>query len=164
MSDIRVPPGDKSLQQCWDEAIEKASAIYDNQMVRLSVAVPALVNLSLIIQTKLCSFGEISITYAGTKGPSYQSFYLTLISALLGSSNNCHSHVATALNDLNFKGIRYWNTFLLILFMMFNSSFVKYVGLSISIISNLNDTYLDFVIAAGDVSFRHILVFSLLFL
>lgn len=41
-------------------------------------------------------------------------------------SNNCHSHVATALNICNFKRITYWNTFLLIIYMAIYGKYVRY--------------------------------------
>eukprot|EP00026_Physarum_polycephalum_P017682 Phypoly_transcript_18988.p1 GENE.Phypoly_transcript_18988~~Phypoly_transcript_18988.p1 ORF type:complete len:180 (+),score=13.52 Phypoly_transcript_18988:160-699(+) len=40
--------------------------------------------------------------------------------------NNCHAHVAKALNQLEFRGITHWNTFLLILFMMIHSKYVSW--------------------------------------
>jgi len=39
--------------------------------------------------------------------------------------NNCHSHVARALNEVEFCGFSHWNTFFLIFFMLFNAKFVS---------------------------------------
>jgi hypothetical protein len=39
--------------------------------------------------------------------------------------NNCHSHVALALNALHFRGITRWNTALLILYMAWYGKFVS---------------------------------------
>jgi len=40
--------------------------------------------------------------------------------------NNCHDHVAAALNPIQFRGYSHWNTLLLILFMMKSSSYVSF--------------------------------------
>eukprot|EP01122_Echinamoeba_exundans_P017440 TRINITY_DN9211_c0_g1_i1.p1 TRINITY_DN9211_c0_g1~~TRINITY_DN9211_c0_g1_i1.p1 ORF type:complete len:200 (+),score=29.65 TRINITY_DN9211_c0_g1_i1:22-621(+) len=40
--------------------------------------------------------------------------------------NNCHSHVAVALNQLKFKNITYWNTLMLIIYMSLNGKFVSW--------------------------------------
>jgi len=39
--------------------------------------------------------------------------------------NNCHAHVATVLNSLEYRGITYWNTVLLILYMCWQGKFVS---------------------------------------
>eukprot|EP01121_Diplochlamys_sp_Union-15-3_P021730 TRINITY_DN895_c0_g1_i1.p1 TRINITY_DN895_c0_g1~~TRINITY_DN895_c0_g1_i1.p1 ORF type:complete len:194 (+),score=19.92 TRINITY_DN895_c0_g1_i1:35-583(+) len=39
--------------------------------------------------------------------------------------NNCHNHVAVALNRLNFKGHKRWNTFWLILYMALYGKYVN---------------------------------------
>jgi len=39
--------------------------------------------------------------------------------------NNCHAHVATVLNNLEYRGITYWNTVLLILYMVWKGKFVS---------------------------------------
>lgn len=41
-------------------------------------------------------------------------------------TNNCHAHVATSLNRLNFRGITYWNTLLIMIYLMIYSKFVRY--------------------------------------
>jgi len=40
--------------------------------------------------------------------------------------NNCHSHVAMALNKLHFRGMSHWNTFFLICFMCLFSRYVSW--------------------------------------
>jgi len=40
--------------------------------------------------------------------------------------NNCHSHVAQALNDVEFQGFKHWNTFFLIFFMLFQGRYVSF--------------------------------------
>lgn len=55
--------------------------------------------------------------------------------------NNCHSHVASALNKLEFYGFTHWNTFFLILFMMFQSRFVSF--------PRFIKTYLAFFVIIG---------------
>lgn len=41
-------------------------------------------------------------------------------------TNNCHAHVSTALNRLQFKGISYWNTVLLMFYLVIYGKFVRY--------------------------------------
>merc|ERR1712173_201840 len=52
--------------------------------------------------------------------------------------NNCHSHVAHALNQLNYRGFKGWNTAYLILLMFFRGHTVNTTRTMI--------TYLPFVI------------------
>jgi len=44
---------------------------------------------------------------------------------IVSYSNNCHSHVARALNNLQFKQITYWNTVVLICYMIRYGQFVR---------------------------------------
>lgn len=63
--------------------------------------------------------------------------------------NNCHSHVARVLNRLNFKNIRYWNTLILIIFMMMYGKSVSF--------GRLLQTYLPFfLILLGVVFFSSV--------
>jgi len=55
--------------------------------------------------------------------------------------NNCHSHVAHALNKVEFYGFTHWNTLFLILFMMFQSRFVSF--------PRFLKTYLGFFVIVG---------------
>jgi len=48
-------------------------------------------------------------------------------SNVLCCSQNCHSHVARVLNRMKFKKFHGWNTFFLILFMLFYGQSVRYL-------------------------------------
>lgn len=41
-------------------------------------------------------------------------------------TNNCHSHVAAALNRLHFRDITYWNTVLIMLYLVIYGKYVRY--------------------------------------
>lgn len=43
-------------------------------------------------------------------------------------TNNCHAHVATALNRLHFRNITYWNTVLIMIYLMIYGKFVRYAA------------------------------------
>ena len=41
-------------------------------------------------------------------------------------ANNCHAHVSTSLNRLHFRDITYWNTVLLMLYLVIYGKYVRY--------------------------------------
>jgi hypothetical protein len=41
-------------------------------------------------------------------------------------TNNCHAHVATSLNRLHFRDITYWNTVLIMLYLVIYGKYVRY--------------------------------------
>lgn len=67
--------------------------------------------------------------------------------------NNCHSHVAMALNRMKFRGSKRWNTFLIIVYMIFFSKFNGYeclLKMGIKILhANLNFRFKGFLNAYG---------------
>ena len=71
---------------------------------------------------------------SGASDPSSWDDSVRLANATYGKRmhniccDNCHSHVACALNDMAYMGFRHWNMVLLALWMFFFGAFDSWVG------------------------------------